>query len=33
MWSWKTLGWVMVMTLGNSIGGVFFPLMRRIMKK
>lgn len=33
MWSWKTLGWVLVMTLGNSAGGVFFPLMRRITAK
>ena len=30
MWSWKTLGWVLVMTLGNSVGGVFFPLLRRL---
>ncbi len=30
MWSWKTLGWILVMTLGNSVGGVFFPLLRRI---
>ncbi len=30
MWSWKTLAWVLVMTLGNSVGGVFFPLMRRL---
>jgi formate/nitrite transporter FocA (FNT family) len=30
MWSWKTLGWVLVMTAGNSLGGVFFPLMRKI---
>ena len=33
MWSWKTLGWVLVMTLGNSVGGVFFPLMRRLQRK
>ncbi len=33
MWSWKTLAWVLVMTLGNSVGGVFFPLMRRIQQK
>ena len=31
MWSWKTLGWVLMMTLGNSVGGVFFPLLRRIL--
>ena len=30
MWSWKTLGWVLLMTLGNSAGGVFFPLLRRL---
>ncbi len=30
MWSWKTLAWVLVMTLGNSVGGVLFPLLRKI---
>jgi formate/nitrite transporter FocA (FNT family) len=30
MWSWKTLGWILVMTLGNSAGGVLFPLLRKI---
>ena len=30
MWSLKTLAWVLVMTLGNSVGGVVFPLLRRI---
>ena len=30
MWSLKTLAWVLVMTLGNSVGGVAFPLLRRI---
>jgi formate/nitrite transporter FocA (FNT family) len=25
MWSWKTLLYVIVMTLGNSVGGVIFP--------
>ena len=33
MWSWKTLGWVLVMTAGNSVGGVLFPLLRRIQQK
>ena len=33
MWNWKTLAWVLVMTLGNSVGGVFFPLMQRIQQK
>ena len=32
MWSWKTLAWVLVMTLGNSAGGVFFPLLRKLQK-
>ena len=31
MWSWKTLAWVLVMTLGNSAGGVIFPLLRKLM--
>ena len=31
MWSWKTLAWVLVMTLGNAAGGVVFPLMRRLL--
>ena len=30
MWSWKTLGWILIMTLGNSMGGVLFPLLRKI---
>ena len=30
MWSLKTLAWVLVMTLGNSVGGVVFPLLRKI---
>ena len=33
MWSWKTLAWVLVMTLGNSAGGVFFPLLRKLQQK
>ena len=33
MWRWKTLGWVLVMTAGNSAGGVIFPLLRRIQQK
>ncbi len=28
-WSWKALGYLLVMTLGNAVGGVFFPLLRR----
>lgn len=28
-WSLKTLGYVLVMTLGNSVGGVLIPLFRR----
>ena len=30
MWGWKTLAWVLVMTLGNSVGGVIFPLLRKL---
>lgn len=33
MWSGKTLLWVLVMTLGNSVGGVCFPLLRKIQLK
>lgn len=33
MWRWKTLGWVLVMTAGNSVGGVIVPLLRRIQQK
>ncbi|MDO4571975.1 MAG: formate/nitrite transporter family protein [Clostridia bacterium] len=28
MWSWKTLLYVLVMTLGNACGGVLIPLLR-----
>ncbi len=31
-WSWKALGYLLVMTLGNAVGGVFFPLLRRAAK-
>ena len=30
MWSWKTLGWLLIMTLGNSVGGMLFPLLRKL---
>lgn len=33
MCTWKTLGWVLVMTAGNSVGGVIFPLLRKIQRK
>lgn len=33
MWTWKTLEWVLVMTAGNSVGGVIFPLLRKIQRK
>lgn len=33
MWSAKTLGYVLVMTLGNAVGGVLFPLLRGLMQK
>lgn len=33
MWGWKTLEWVLVMTAGNSVGGVIFPLLRKIQRK
>ena len=32
MWSGKTLLWVLVMTLGNALGGVCFPLLRKLQK-
>ncbi len=28
-WSWKAFGYLLIMTLGNAAGGVFFPLLRR----
>ncbi len=31
-WSWKAFGYLLVMTLGNAVGGVFFPLLRRAAK-
>lgn len=33
MWSVKTLGYVLVMTLGNAVGGVLFPLLRGLAQK
>ncbi len=29
-WSWKALGYLLIMTLGNAVGGVFFPVLRRV---
>ena len=31
MWSGKTLLYLLVMTLGNAIGGILFPLVRRLL--
>ena len=28
MWSMKTLGYVLVMTFGNAVGGVLIPVLR-----
>lgn len=33
VWSLKTLGYLIVMTLGNSVGGIFIPLMRKGFEK
>jgi len=33
MWSWKTLLYVIVMTLGNSVGGVIFPVLKKWKEK
>lgn len=32
-WSLKALGYLLLMTLGNAVGGVFFPLVRRCLKE
>ena len=28
-WSFKALGYLMIMTLGNAVGGMFIPLVRK----
>ena len=33
MWSWEALGAVGIMTLGNSLGGLFIPIMKKIIRK
>lgn len=33
MWSMKTLGYVLIMVLGNSVGGLFIPIMLKIRNK
>ena len=33
MWSVKTFGYLLVMTLGNAAGGVLFPVLRSLMQK
>lgn len=30
MWNWQSVGWLLVMTAGNSVGGMFIPLVRKI---
>lgn len=30
-WSGKAFGYLLVMTLGNAVGGIFFPLTRRLL--
>ncbi len=32
-WSWRALGLLLVMTLGNSVGGVLIPLVRKLYGK
>ncbi len=32
-WSPKALGYLLVMTFGNALGGVFFPLTRRLIRE
>lgn len=32
-WSLKALGYLLLMTLGNAVGGVFFPLVRGCLKE
>lgn len=32
-WSVKTVLYLLVMTLGNAVGGVFFPVMKNLVKK
>lgn len=33
MWSWKAFGYLWIMILGNSIGGVLFPLSEKLINK
>lgn len=33
VWNLKTLGYLIVMTLGNSVGGVIFPLCKKLVQK
>ncbi len=28
MWSWKTFLWLLIMTAGNSVGGLFIPIIK-----
>lgn len=28
-WSWRSIGYLMVMTLGNTLGGIFIPMIRK----
>ena len=29
VWSLRTVGYLMIMTLGNAVGGIFIPLLRK----
>ena len=33
MWSWRALGYMLIMILGNSVGGVLLPLILKATKK
>ena len=33
MWSWEALGAIGIMTLGNSLGGLFIPIVKKIIRK
>lgn len=33
VWSARTFGYLLVMTLGNAVGGISFPLLRKVLSK
>ncbi len=32
-WSWKAIGWILIITVGNAVGGLIIPVAKKIINK